>query len=592
MPDKPSGLSRFWKEVKRRNVHRTLAIYAGTAYIILEAATIIFPRWGLPDWTIDLVLYLLIIGVVITVIIAWIYDITPKGVQKTKPLEEVAEGDLPTDPRKWKAATYISLVVIVALIVYNVSTSNKAVRAGDIQSLVILPFDNFTGDDDLDYFVSGMHSSLIGDMGRISGLRVISKTSSNMYKKVDMSATDIASELNVDAVVEATVMCLGDSICLQFRLVSTTGEEEQLWIADYIEEKSQILNLYNRVTKQIAYEVMIELTEDEENLLARSRTVNKDAYDAYLRGHAYLDDLSRESLEKALEHLSAAVKKDPNWAPPYVGLAMVWASMAQMGFASPEIAGPKIFENIAKAQELDSDLPELHFTQAIIAVWTEWNWEKGEQEFLKALAINPNDVMSRIYYAHLLMILQRLDESFTQGHLAASLDPLNPLVQALYVPVLMGPLGTEAAYTQAEQAISLDPESFFGNNAMEIAAYQNGNYDQVIEAIKYLVPLEEEILKAINQIYKEQGIEAAYEEVILNMEKNQENTPFAPFDYANRYSQIKQYDKAMDWLEIGFEMHDPNMPYITTKAVDFSPLYDNPRFITIQKSMNLSLPKN
>ena len=149
MPDKPAGLPRFWKELKRRNVLRSLAIYAGTAFIILEAATIIFPRWGLPDWTIDLVLYLLIIGLVITVIISWIYDITPEGVQKTKPVSELEEDKRATDSRGWKTATYISLVVIVALIVYNVLSSNKTVRAGDIQSLVVLPFDNYTGDDEL-----------------------------------------------------------------------------------------------------------------------------------------------------------------------------------------------------------------------------------------------------------------------------------------------------------------------------------------------------------------------------------------------------------------------------------------------------------
>jgi len=174
VPDSPNKLSKFWQELKRRNVHRSLAIYAGSAFVFLEAATIIFPRWGFPDWTIDLVLYLLILGAFITIIVSWIFDITPEGVKKTKPLEESTETEKPADSKVWKAATFISLVVIAGLLTFNIFGGTKSLKAGDIQSLLILPFDNFTGDDQLDYVAAGMHSALIGDMGRISALRVIS----------------------------------------------------------------------------------------------------------------------------------------------------------------------------------------------------------------------------------------------------------------------------------------------------------------------------------------------------------------------------------------------------------------------------------
>ncbi len=166
MSQSPGRLSRFWRELKRRKVFRSLAIYAGSAFIILEAATIIFPRWGFPDWTIDLVLWLLILGAFINVIIAWIYDITPGGMQRTKPLEEASTREKIPDSRGWKAATYASLVVIVGLVVLNIIGPAKTLRAGDIQSLLVLPFENFTGDDQLDYVAAGMHSSLIGDMGQ------------------------------------------------------------------------------------------------------------------------------------------------------------------------------------------------------------------------------------------------------------------------------------------------------------------------------------------------------------------------------------------------------------------------------------------
>ncbi len=367
MTQPSNKLSQFWQELKRRKVLRSLAIYAGTAFIILEASSIIFPLWNFPEWSINLVLWLLILGAFINVIIAWIYDITPGGMRRTKPMEEVTPEERIPDSRGWKAATYISLVVIVGLIVLNIVGGGKQLRAGDIQSMVILPFENFTGDDQLDNMVSSMHSLLCGDMGRISGLRVIGKTSSKIYKDTDLSAKDIARELNVDAVLEPTIMCLGDSVCMQFRLVSTTGEEDQIWVGDYREDKRQILNLFNRLTRQVADEVMIELTPEEERLLSKSKTVDREAYDAYLMGSYFLDDASKESLMKAREYLNSAVEKDPEWAPLYAGLTMVWISIGQMGYEPPEITDSKILENLNKALALDPDLADSHYIMALTA---------------------------------------------------------------------------------------------------------------------------------------------------------------------------------------------------------------------------------
>jgi TolB-like protein len=196
----------------------------------------------------------------------------------------------------------------VGLIVLNIVGGGKQLRAGDIQSIIILPFDNYTGDEQMDNMLSGMHALLVGDVGRISGVRVLGTKTSNVYKDLAISATEIASEVNVDAIVEASVMCFGDSVCMQFRLVRTSGEEEQLWIADYWEDKGQMPNLYNTITKQIADEIMIELTPEEERLLSKSRTVDREAYDDYLWGSFLLDDGSEESLYKALVYLNSAIE--------------------------------------------------------------------------------------------------------------------------------------------------------------------------------------------------------------------------------------------------------------------------------------------
>ena len=479
-------------------------------------------------------------------------------------------------------------------LILNIARRGNIIKPGMIQSLVILPFDNYTGDEKLDYFVSGMHSSLIADIGKIGSLRVISKTSSDVYKNVHKSLPEIASELDVDAVVEAQVLCLGDSICLQVRVVRADRKEKQLWVGDYKEERSKILGLYNRVTKQIADEVMVKLSPEEERLLSKSRTVNSQTYDAYLNSKFYCDDLSRESLNKALKFFNSAVEKDPGWAPLYSGLANVWMSMQQMGFESPSVTSQKIYENLNKALELDPDLSDSHYISGMMAYLIEWNWEKGEKELSRALAINPNDVYSRIFYAQLLSILQRPDEALKQGQLAIKIDPSNPIIQSTYSALLTSLGDCKGGLTYAKKVVAADPKNYLANNCLENAAFQCKDYETALKAEKYSLPIniEENAFKEIEKIFHTQGFAAASKEITRQMESFASNNPVSPIDMATRYIYANLPDKALDWLEKGYEIHDPSMPYITTHCYNLDPLFTNPKFLAIVKKMNLPLPKN
>jgi len=591
MSDTPGKFTRFWNELRRRNVLRSLAVYAGSAFVFLEAATIIFPRWNLPDWSIDLLLYLLILGAFITVILAWIFDITPQGVQKTKSLEETEVSRKPESSKIWKAATYVSLVIIVALIIYNIAPIRDVIKEGDIQSLVVLPFDNFTGDDELEYFVAGMHASLIGDIGRVGGLLVKSKTTSNKYKDANLTIPEIAEELGVDAVVETQIMCLGDTICMQIRVVTPYPEEREIWSSDYRQEKSQILNLYNSVTRQIAQEVKVELSPDEERVLNESRIVNEEAYDDYLMGLFYWDKLSQESLEKALEYFNSAIEKDPEWAPAYSGIAQVWLGMAQMGFAAPETAGPIIFENLSKALELDPEDASSHYTQAVIAVWVEWNWEKGEEEFLTAIELNPNDPMPRIYYAHLLTIMLRNEEAIAQGQKAIELDPLNPLVHGLIAVVLSSAGQWEKALEHVEKAVSIDPTSFFAHHIMEFVSFETGDSEDFTKAIRFVFPLDEKQFQSIEKTLEEKGLQDAYRELISYLEILEQAHFLVPVHMANRYIRTGQNEKALEYIMKGLEVHDQNIPYLVTGFLGYKPLFKDPRFQAIVLQLNLPSPE-
>jgi tetratricopeptide (TPR) repeat protein len=319
-------------------------------------------------------------------------------------------------------------------------------------------------------------------------------------------------------------------------------------------------------------------------------------------GSYFLDDASEESLNKAREYLNSAVEKDPEWAPLYTGLTTVWLSIAQMGYESPEITGPNIFENLNKALELDPDLADSHFISAMNAFLNEWNWDKSESEFLKALATNPNDAMTRVFYAHLLSIFQRYDEALIQGQLALDLDPLNPLIQGLYAALYQCVGDCETAMVYYEKILANDPEHALANDNIADAAYQCGEYERGWEAEKLFYIqnsiIDKDEITKIEEIFYNQDFIAAYEEMVRYLEGLAESGNVGPVNMLGPGTMAfmcyltNQDDKAIKWLEKGFEMHHPIMPYLFTGFWDWSRLYVNPRFIKIAEKMNLPLPNN
>jgi len=355
-----------------------------------------------------------------------------------------------------------------------------------------------------------------------------------------------------------------------------------------------IFNIQIRIAKSIASELKAVISPEERKLIEKIPAADLEVYDEYLKARSYFNDYTKESLNKALEYLNIAIEKNPDWAPLYAGLAELWTWIQQSGWEPPSVAGPKILENLNKAMELDPDLAEVHYQSAVIAQLVEWNWDKSEKEFLKALAINPNDALSRLMYAQLLLILDRDDEALAQRELAIRLDPLNPATKLMYIGTLVQAGDCKTSISLMEEALADNPKDININGMLEIAAYKYKDYDKVIRAVKYSLPItiEENAFKDIERIYSESGIVTAYEEIMKHLEKYAENNYIGFSEMAIRYIIANQPDKAMDWIEKGFELHDPIMTYITKSAQIFDSLFGNPRFIAICKKMNLPLPKN
>ncbi len=595
------NLKEFLSELKRRKVYRVSIAYGFAAWVLAQIAGLISDSFEADPWVMQMIITILILGFPVTLILSWIFDIGPEGIERTLPKDV----NTPTESEPISVKLVIGILVLIILVAigskWSIQKFSK-VQKGAIHSLAILQFDNFTGTDSLEYFAAGMQSSLIGDMQKISALRVPSKTSSNSFKDTKASIPEIANQLNVDAAVEGSITCMGeDSICVQVRLVRVFPEEQQLWVKDYRIEKGEILNFYNNVTKQISKEIDIVLTPKEENLLAKSRKVDPEAYDAYLKGLYYWEKLDEQSAKKALEYFQLATELDPEWADPYTGLATAWGLFGFFGYLPKSVTLPKVYPYLNKALELDPNSAKAHYVAASLAVWTEWDWEKGEREFLRSIELDPNDALCRLYYAHLLMTLRKSNEADQQANKGLELDPMKPLVLGLHgVVMLYNNDDRQGAIQAFEKALSIDPNDWFsgGNlpNAKMEDAYKKGEYEKWIklwdEKVGNFGHWNKQGREAVLKTFGERGHIAAIEEMFRMNEKYGNDCYMSADVKAERYIKLGNIDKAMESLEKGYEIRGNFIPYISTKYPYYNQFKDNPRYVEILRKMNLPLANN
>ncbi len=485
----------------------------------------------------------------------------------------------------------IIAIALIAYILYYFLPKNPSIAEPE-KSILVLPPDNYTGTDTLDYLVASVHDALITSIGRISALRVISRTSARAYYDPKKSLLEMASDAGVDVVIKSEVLCSGDNICLNVQMLNPGNEEQPLLDQEYNEDKSQILKLYNTITRRVSDEINVNLRPNEEKLLAEYRTVDPDAYDAYVKGKQYLDQINRQSLPLAIDNFNKAIEIDPDWAPPYAALAEAGQYGKQMGFESVNSTLPLIYKNLYRALELDPQSANSHYIKAVISVWTEYDWETAEESFLKSIELNPSDAMSRIFYAHLLMILNRKDDALYQAETAIKLDPFRPFVLGLYGRVLFWAGDYQSIIMNAEKALSIDPNNFFARRMLQTAYEGLRDYEAWFEQWKIIqFYYDSTLIPKIEKVFTEQGyIPAVKAYINVNEEKYERGEPINFRVQSQDYLKVKDYERAIDYFEIMYEIKDPNLPYIGTDAALFPELKNYPRYVSLLKKMNLPLP--
>jgi TolB-like protein/predicted Ser/Thr protein kinase len=488
--------------------------------------------------------------------------------------------------RRKRAILYAGIagfLLIMTVIVLSLFTG----RAEAIDAIAVLPLENLTGDPEQEFFADAATDELIGQLAQIGALRVISRRSVMQYKGVKKPLPEIARELKVDAVVEGTVHQVGDSVRIRVQLIEALLEERNLWAQTYDRSMTDVLVMYKEMARAIADKTRVKLTPQEEKILASTRQVNPEAYEAYNKGMFHFYKLTSQDFELARGYFELALEKDPNFALAYVGIGLVWGGHLQQGLMSNSEGGPKAEAASLKALELDDTLEEVHYLLAVRKTWGKWEWEGAGKSFQRAIELNPNYPDPRAYYSWYLFYMERPEEAMAQIERALELDPFNAAFRAVYAWDLMYARQYDDAIADLRETLRTAPTDQFALSALRSAYHINGMYEEAFETWKtwFDVKDDSEAEQVLISGYEEAGYSGALSSVAELMIERSKTTFVTPWQIATLYTRAGKNDEALEWLEKAFEAHDANMPSIKVDPI-FDDLRDDPRFRDLLRQMN------
>ncbi|MGA3224108.1 MAG: winged helix-turn-helix domain-containing protein [Acidobacteriaceae bacterium] len=481
---------------------------------------------------------------------------------------------VPTRPRRRTGvAVGIALVLILSVVTFwMVRRRSHSANARPIQSLAVLPLDNLSGDASQQYLADGMTDELITSLGRIGALRVISQTTAMEYKGAHKPLPQIARELNVDAIVEGSVLRSGDKIRIAAQLVAAPAEK-QLWAQTYEGGMDDVLGLQNRVASAVAEQIRIKLTPMERTQLADTQNVNPAAYEALLKGNYFFRQNSPESTRKSLEYFQQAVKLDPGFARAYVGIARSYNLLGEGDVPVGE-ATAAADSATAKALQLQPDLDEAYAERGWTLLFYHWDFPGAERDFRHALELNPGSEDAFEGLGDYLVVMGQFDKGLQQLKKARDLDPLSPFLVTDYCIMLSYARRYGEAQAQCLASLELDPNFKWGLwNTADVFLDQG----KIAEAKSLAVragECDEACMAMMEEIHGVPGKSGAFDSW-LKMQKVKPD----PFFLASAYAGLGRKDEALAALEKAYEQRsEPHAMTFLSVDHHFDSLRRDPRF--------------
>ena len=484
---------------------------------------------------------------------------------------------LPTHWRALLAGVAALAVFLVALVIYR-SSNAKGAKQPPIKSLAVLPLTNLSGDPKQEYLADGMTEALIGRLSEIHNLRVISRTSVMRFKDTHLSVPEIARILQVDAIVEGSVIRDGSRIRVHAQLIRA-ATDEHFWSEAYDRELRDVFSLQSDVAQSIARKVEVTITGQEQKRLTAARSVSPEVYESYLNGRFAKSD-TKADIEESIAYFEKAIKKDPTFAPAYVGLATAHRDLGTVFVgAPPEAERAKVLSAAGRALELDPALAEAHVLLAGV-YQARWQWNEAEAEYKRALDLKPNDATAHFGFADWLSCQGRADEAVAWARRGRELDPIAVSgVDDIGWILFMARRYEEAMRElRSELAVRPNDESALWNLGFVLIA--NGKPDEAIPVLEKVVSTSSRSPGSIEVLalaYARAGRRPEALRLVDEL-KRRRQTSFVPAGaFINPYLGLGDYEEALAGCERAYREKSNILQFLKVHPV-FDPVRDDPRF--------------
>jgi serine/threonine-protein kinase len=579
-------IDSFFAELKRRNVYKVAVAYAVVAWLTIQAASIFLPAFNAPQWAMQIVILILVIGFPIALAFSWAFEITPEGIKRES--EVTADQSITHHTgRKLVALTIVLAVMATGLLIFQFvrSRSTSTPRQSEAatvsnKSIAVMPFDNLSGDPQNAYFSEGVQDEILTRLAKIAELKVISRTSTQRFKSAPNDLRQIAQQLGVANILEGSVQKANDQVRVNVQLINALTDAH-LWADTYDRKLTDIFAVETEIAKAVADVLQAKLTGSEQHVIASRPTANTEAHQLYLKGRFFWNKRTGNDLKKSIDYFEQAIAADPNYALAYAGVADGYVWLPGYTAGTPRDCYPKATAAAKKALELDDTLAEAR-TSLAIAIWLyDFDSSQANKEFERAIELNPNYAIAHQQYGNItLSALGRFDDAIAEGKRAVELDPLSLVINTDLGANYCYARRYDEAIAQLRKTLEMDPGFYIAHLVLALALDAKGARDAAIVEWQKARALNDDpsVLGLLGRAYGLSGNKMEPKKILDQLKELSKQRYVAAYSFALVYIGLGDKEEALRWLEqsyqdragsdIGFIRVDPLL----------DPLRGDPRF--------------
>jgi serine/threonine-protein kinase len=609
----------FFAELKRRNVYKAAVAYAVVAWLIVQVATQVFPFFDVPNWTIRLVVILLVLGFPAAMIFSWAFEITPEGIKRES---EIAanESIAPRTGRKLIAITAVVALIAAGMFAVQLSRTiaRKKMEGGAAstgsgqapatpgqdglagarpsnpipaaKSIAVLPFENLSRDPDNAFFADGVQDEILTRLAKIADLKVISRTSTEKYRSKPDNLRAIAQQLGVTNILEGSVQKAGDQVRITVQLINALSDSH-LWADTYDRKLLDTFAVESDVAQKIAGSLEAKLTGSEKRAIASRPTENSEAYQLYLKGRFFWNKRTGADFKMAIDFFQQAIATDPGYSAAYAGLAQTYLLIPVFGAGRPAEFFPKALAAARHAVALDDTSAEGHTALGMLMVF-DFKFKESEAEFRRAIELNPNYATAHHWFGNsLLVTLGRFDEAVKESKRGVELDPLSLIINADLGSTLMIARRYDEAIAQLRRTLQLDSNFAYAHWNLGEALDLKGDLPAAIGEYEKAAALDDdpEIMALLGRAYARSGNREKALEQLAGLQQRAKTQYVRNYLFSFLYAALGDKATAIDYLEKTTETGEtPDATWIKVDPL-FDTLRGEPRF---QKLVAKLFPDN